>query len=542
MMNMQNALYKIVTVFFVILTLCRASHAGESEQGTIFNDAIDKLRLGAQASVRRFVGSETVPPYDVTVRSEAVGLKLKNVYTLEGINDLLEATRAARKIDVVVRPWGTFVQAASFESADMGEATNYDAIWVRDSVWAYFALAAEEETRADAKAVLLTLLDYMATSAQLQRMRLVVSNPALVDGDAGDMNAVHIRFDSKSREFLDVQENGQPQPWKHKQNDALGLLLDAALSAYRDGLVTLAELKENDRLVAMAGLFAYLDAVDFHLMEDSGAWEEIARRNTSSIGLVTSAVTNLFAALKSDEDGTFAKSFENAAKTFGKAEIAHPFTLAKMLLNGYGVIHSQLALGGESPDYEPDDEHFRTADAALLNLIYPARLERLRAEDKLSALALVATLTGDFGIARYAGDNYQSANFWFKGIRTDTDVASHEERRRNFIPGTEAEWFFDSWLANCALHLYDETGDRELLSLATKHLNRALGQITGEATLQADGRLARKFALPESYNFLERDGELFAAASPICPLNWAKASLTLGLRHFQRILSEQPDK
>lgn len=513
------------------------AHAGEEQ--ALLRRTVDALRSAAPVRVKRFLGFEHMTPYAVTVHNDAIAGLLKERYTLEDINRLLERTRDERRIQVIDRPWGTFVEAASFESDDMGESTHYDAVWVRDSVWGYLALAAEESTRADAKKVLLTLLDYMASEAQLDRMRRVVSRPAILDGDAGDMNAVHIRFDAQSKDFEDVMEDGQPQPWKHKQNDALGLLMDAALDAYRDGTVTLAELEENKRLVALAGLVAYLDAANFHLMEDSGAWEELARRNTSSIGIVTSALANLVGILESPRGETFAEAFAKAADTFGAPQVANGYTLSRMIFNGYDVVRFQLAHGGESPDYPADDSHYREADAALLNLVYPCRLDRLHVDEKFSALDMVGTLAGDFGICRYLNDDYQSANFWFKGIKTDTDESSYEERRKNFMAGTEAQWFFDSWLANCILYMYEETGQEHLLHAASRHLNRALGQITGSGMISADGRAVKPGMLPESYNFVVSDGEMFAAASPICPLNWAKASLTLALKNYQRILQSE---
>jgi hypothetical protein len=78
----------------------------------------------------------------------------------------------------------------------------------------------------DAKNVLLTQLKYFTSEAQMERMEKDVTNPNLVLTDKnGQMNAVHIRFNAKSQNFDDVYENGQPQPWNHKQNDALGLVL-----------------------------------------------------------------------------------------------------------------------------------------------------------------------------------------------------------------------------------------------------------------------------------------------------------------------------
>jgi hypothetical protein len=44
-----------------------------------------------------------------------------------------------------------------------------------------------------------------------------------------------------------------------------------------------------------------------------------------------------------------------------------------MLTNGYALINQQIDMGGESPNYGENDKRYRTADAALLTLIYPCK-------------------------------------------------------------------------------------------------------------------------------------------------------------------------
>ncbi|MFO5597285.1 protein YgeQ, partial [Klebsiella pneumoniae] len=86
--------------------------------------------------------------------------------------------------------------------------THYDAVWLRDSLWGYMALVSDQENSVAAKKVLLTLWDYMSTPDQIKRMQDVISNPKRLDGIPGQMNAVHIRFDSNSPVMADVQEEG----------------------------------------------------------------------------------------------------------------------------------------------------------------------------------------------------------------------------------------------------------------------------------------------------------------------------------------------
>ena len=100
----------------------------------------------------------------------------------------------------------------------------------------YMALVSDQGNSVAAKKVLLTLWDYMSTPDQIKRMQDVISNPKRLDGVPGQMNAVHIRFDSNSPVMADVQEEGKPQLWNHKQNDALGLYLDLLIQAIDTGL------------------------------------------------------------------------------------------------------------------------------------------------------------------------------------------------------------------------------------------------------------------------------------------------------------------
>jgi hypothetical protein len=505
--------------------------------------------------------------YTVHVFNEEIAGLLRADYSAEDLAGLAAATDDLRRIGVVKRPWGAFIMAASFDSDETAESTNYDAIWVRDSIWGYLALAADPGRQDDAKAVLLTQLDYMASQAE--RMDRAIKSPKLLDlpGSEGDMNAVHIRFDSGWPDFRDIMDGDAPQRWTHKQNDALGLVIDAALTAYAEGHVALSDLTAGGasgygpRLTAIARLVAYLNAVKYYTMEDSGAWEELPRRNTSSIGIVVSALEKLDVLLsgKGETATAFADAYLAAADGLGLDRKAGKDAITKLIAKGYDTVRRQLSLGGESPDYEADDPRYRSSDAALLSLIYPACPRELSTGAKLSILDNVGMLIGKYGIRRYEDDNYQSGNFWWHDIRTDADPESHKKRKENFIPGTETEWFFDSWYAKCCLVMASEveknaaffpppTERSRSLSIdpasvagalrqsAVKHLNRALGQITGEGMYAADGRPVPAMAPPESVGHIVaisgrpgEPGETWPAPSPIAPLNWAKASLTLAL-------------
>ncbi|EJJ0330529.1 hypothetical protein NHK04_004760, partial [Escherichia coli] len=453
-------------------------------------------------------------------------------YTYSDIKDVIEKTKSVRNIPVIKKDWGTFIEAASLTDAEQANNTNYNAIWLRDSLWGYLALNAEPSRQADAKAVLLTMWDYLSSPEQLKRMENVIKNPSILDDVDGQMKAVHIRFDSNSPEFEDVLENGQPQQWTHKQNDALGLFIDTVIAAIKNEQIQTKDWAEGKRMESLVKLVAYVQQVHFYKMPDSGMWEETSRINTSSIGMVTSGLENLFNFLYVSRDdnknsNAFRAKFLESVKKHKYNKIINKINIETSVNSGYNVIQDQLILGGESPAYEKTDEHFRTADAALLSLIYPANLSRLSLSQKQKILNIVKELEGYYGIKRYENDNYQSANFWFNGIKTDTDNSSVQKRRENFLAGTEAQWFFDSWYGIAALKIFHETRDSLYFEEATKHLNRSLAQITGYHVFGADGKYVASLALPESYNFLKKDSITKEFPSPITPLNWAKASLTI---------------
>jgi hypothetical protein len=511
-----------------------------------------------------FSRADTGEPYTARVFNDAIGGLLKSVYSKGDLEKLASATAGPRSIGVVRKPWGAFIGAASFDSDETAESTNYDAVWVRDSIWGYLALASDPGGREDAKAVLLTQLDYMASQAK--RIDRAIASPELLDLPApdGDMNAAHIRFDSGSEDFADVMSGGEPQMWTHKQNDAIGLLIGAAVNAHEDGLVRTDDFLaagtgcDCTRLAAVVRLVAYLNAVKYYVMEDSGAWEELPRRNTSSIGIVVSALERLRDTL--ERDAAFAGAYTDTAKNLGLEAETGGNALDGLIAKGYATVRRQLSLGGESPDYDADDPRYREADAALLALIWPASPRELGVDEKLTMLANVASLAGPYGVKRYERDNYQSGNFWWHDIKTDTDPESHKKREESFIPGTEAEWFFDSWYAKCCLIVAEEMEETgrdapaesvaspdTLRANAVKSLNRAFGQITGDGMCSADGKPVPPLATPESYNHIVAPGtneggrvaatgerESWPAPSPIAPLNWAKASLTLMLDEFLR--------
>lgn len=422
---------------------------------------------------------------------------------------------------------------ASTRMEEGTDNSHYDAVWVRDSLWAYLGLKARRPY--EATRVLREMIEYFATPAQRARLDRIIREPQVALAAGGAMEVPHIRFDGRSEDFSDVQHDGRDQIWNHKQNDALALFALCVGEALRDHSILVEDI--DDRAWEfLLRLPTYWEKVQFDQMEDAGAWEEIERINTSSIALVTASLEVWWALTqKALWPELLLRQASRLKLDVEKETLFHP-RMKTLVDKGYARLAKQLPF--ESPDYPRESTKYREADAALLNLIFPCSLQRLETSQKRRVLEVVLRLERERGILRYEGDAYQSGNYWLKPTDAGetnplTDDHSTEaaftDRARQFIPGTEAQWFFDSWLSQCYGILYAQTGLEADYHRQVHHFNRALGQITAPGMLGADGRPVPEFALPESYNTLVEGQTRRLVPSPITPLNWSKACLALSL-------------
>lgn len=438
--------------------------------------------------------------------------------TYEGLLTLEKTLRSSLEIPITERG---FVQAANRE----GDDTNYDAIWVRDSVWVYFSMLESGQTE-KARKIILALWDYYSSPDQISRFRSVIRNPSL---SMNPMMVPHIRFNGKDPNFSDVLKNGKPEEWNHRQNDAHGLFMLGVATGYEQGL-----LKDSDftlaRKMTLDLFVPYMSAIEYWNYPDAGAWEEISRINTSSIAMVVKALENSQALQKN------------------KLVTWNPSLLNRLIDQGYKRIRTQLSQGGESPSHPPGSPEYRREDAALFNIFLPFPLKKLDHGEKLLTLTILEKLIRPYGVIRYPLDSYQSGNYWVKDKRR-TDLpeltgdsstsAAFKARFGQFIPGTEAQWFFDSKLTMIYLQLAQS--DSKYLHQAKLHFKRALGQVTAAdgKVIAADGKPAPNLSFPESVNTLVHDGRWTQVPSPITPLNWAKASFSMALKRMKDSLSSK---
>jgi hypothetical protein len=479
----------------------------------------------------------------IAVFNEEVKPWIQEALTIERVQEI-RATLAPY-LDIRLNPRG-FAPAATRMTEGEDDETNYDAIWVRDNVWVYYALANNPSRQKDAKKLLLALWDYYATAPQLQRFKNIIANPDLA---RDPMEVPHIRFDGASDTLSDVFENGEPQAWNHRQIDAHGLFFTALGEAFKNALLPVGEITaERAEVLFLYPLF--LQKIEFHIYEDAGAWEEIPRRNSSSVGLATKSLQVWREILYGHDkapgkvfSGKLSGSSGDVKKAWSK------ISLDDQIAKGMDTVHRQIGMGGESPDYDAEDVNYRRADAALLHLISPYPLDGLSELEMRQIMSYVETLKRPYGILRYRNDSYQGGNYWVRppaaeGPAPTGDTSSREAflwRLSTLPPNSEAQWFFDSLAALAWMHISQVTGEPLLqsqdLHRAKIHIKRALGQLTGPNQLAADGKPVRGWMAPESINTVIIGGQAHFLASPITPLNWAKAGLYMALERFEHVVT-----
>jgi hypothetical protein len=546
------------TAFITILVILLTWPAGRAAEG---ETAPPDEKAAAYMKVDRFVTENAPSGFVLAPEGQFVAAFNDEVAAWIGgkiDRQLMEKIKKALapRLEIELNKQG-FASAASREAGGGQDETNYDAIWVRDNVWIYYSLLADPARKADARRLILALWDYYATDAQVARFKNIIQSPGL----ALDQMAVpHIRFDSRSPDFSDVMVAGKPEAWNHRQIDAHGIFFTALGEAFENGLLKPKDL-DKKRFLVLSLYPLFLDKIGFENYEDAGAWEEIPRINTSSIALATRSLQVWKNLLYRENRPPLKDIREKFGAMIKKAKPSGPVGRAwtedamdSLIGMGMRRVKYQLELGGESPDYPPDDVHFRLADMALVFVIRPSALEGLSEEEFRKILLITEALRRPCGYIRYVNDSYQSGNYWIQKPEEDLkdkpaltgDTSSKEAflwRLGRLIPDTEAQWFFDSILCSARLYLAGKTADpkkrRDDIHAATVHLKRALGQITG-GSIASDGNPVREWQTPESINTVVIDGKKACLPSPITPLNWAKAALAMALGEYESVVLEQP--
>jgi phosphorylase kinase alpha/beta subunit len=419
------------------------------------------------------------------VHQEDIRRRIKPRYTLDDISGLRAFLNLHGTLNF--RPLSTGLYPAAGIGPVAAARSGYGNVWVRDNV--YVALAHENAGQTDAaRATIEALASFYIKYCN--RFELIVegrADPQL------PMNRPQVRFDG-----LNLSENATS--WSHAQNDALGYFLWMYCRLALNG-----HLVPNGQLLAL--LVLYFETIRYWEDEDSGHWEERRKVEASSIGPAVAglqALRSLFC-----KGGLPACQFGN--RIVGLDDIDRLIEAGSLALASI--------LPAECIQAAPK---YRRYDAALLFLVYP--LDVVKTEIGLQIVKDVQeNLQGDYGIRRYLGDSYWTADYKDKVAPENltADVSEHQEERDALAkPGEEAQWcIFDPIISVIAGSRYLATGNASDLEQQVHYLNRSLGQITGPDCPQGEMRC------PEAYYSVH--GRY--VPNDQAPLLWTQANLLLAL-------------
>lgn len=423
----------------------------------------------------------------------------------EWLSESMTATDVGQVIDHLTRK-GTFLFPqtrqglfpAAFGDADELRLSGYHHVWTRDTVHIAHALWEANRSPGAIRAMRALARFY---SSQADKMLAVIegrTNPEDV------MARPSIRFDG-------THLRDTPERWPHAQNDALGYFLWFFARLALEGGMRVAE--DEGRTVSL--LVQYLSSLPFWADEDSGHWEEMRRLSASSIGVVVAGLSEV-----RDLAG---KGMPGSSKDLdGLARVG--------IEHGRDVLRSILP----SECVQPDPRQERRYDAALVFLVEPVGLLKgpgPLGEDMGRRIVndVVEHLTGPWGIKRYIGDSYWSADYRLRvpaAARAAEVSADTSQRDADFVRGTEAQWcVFDSTVSACHGRWYAAHGRDQDRRAQVHHLRRALAQLVSTP----DGK---SLLAPEAY-CLERGRWV---PNDQTPLLWSAANLLLGL-HVARLTS-----
>ena len=422
---------------------------------------------------------------DFKIHSPALAKLIRPIYSLEEIRGLTNFLMEKSALHFPALPNGLFPASGAADAATLG----YHYVWVRDNIQISYAHFVNGYF-GQAVANLRTLTDYFAKHRD--RFRAIIEGRT---DPSNPMNRPQIRFDG-------LTLNEVPQKWAHAQNDALGYFL------WLMSRMTLASVYSPDEKSARVinALIPYFRAIRFWEDEDSGHWEEARKIESSSVGVVTAALTALKSALVAD--ARFRELIDLKLET-----------LEELIERGSNALCAIL------PDECAQRDKYRDCDGAQLFLIYPTGVVDGPLADQIIQ-RIITQLRGEVGVRRYRGDSYWCADYkdLLEAAERTRDFSDEMERRDAFLrPGEEAQWcIFDPMFSALYGKRFLESGGKENLELQLMYLNRSLAQITPE------------LRCPEAY-YLEHGAYV---PNDNTPLLWTQANLWVALHHARESLTQ----
>jgi len=431
------------------------------------------------------------------IHHEEIRRRMRPRYSRDEVREILAFLEARGTLGFTPLPTGLYPAAGIDQVA--AAQSGYGNVWVRDNIYVARAHEAAGQWGAARNA-----MEALAAFYRKYRSRL----EAIVEGRAdpkSPMNRPQVRFDGL--QLVEI-----PSRWAHAQNDAIGYFL-----WLYSRLASAGRLAVDEGLLALFAL--YLERIRYWEDEDSGHWEERRKVEASSIGTVVAGLRALRELL--------AKGMAGACR-FGSR------TVTAEVLGGL-IAAGEQALATILPAecIQPDPRKHRRYDAALLFLVYPLEVVDHAMEQRIVDDVL-EHLQGEYGIRRYQGDSYWTADYKDKlpAEERTADVSERQEERDSLArPGEEAQWsLFDPIVSIIAGRRYLRTGDPAELERQVHHLNRSLGQITGPDCPQGELRC------PEAY-YLEHGRYV---PNDHVPLLWTQANLWLALLAMEKSAARVP--
>jgi phosphorylase kinase alpha/beta subunit len=436
------------------------------------------------------------------INNKFIKKTLKNSYLKPEIKELLSLFYNKDTFSFEPLKNGLF-QAANLQIEF--EYTGYNNVWVRDNIHIAHAHYINDHTEIAIKNVT-AFSDYFIKYQW--RFEKILSGEL----DFNDpTNRPHIRFNGDDLSEID-------EKWSHAQNDALGYFLwlfcklhnvqkshDGGficnLFAHFQKLRVNKLTSEQSQLLALFAL--YFEKIEYWHDEDNGHWEEARKIEASSIGVVVAALTELKELLKTYtveyQDKKITADFLNALIGKGRQSLKQILPAECIQVNKY-----------------------RSCDAALLFLIYPLDIIQDENLEKQILNNVIKKLKGDYGIRRYIGDSYWSADYKdkVKPEQRTIDVSDDMSSRDSLLQiGQEAQWcIFDPIISVIYGKKYQKTKKSEDLQLQTEYFNRSLAQLTPD------------FKCPELY-YLEKGQYV---PNDTTPLLWTQANLWIAFKFMEQ--------
>ena len=417
---------------------------------------------------------------------------IKCEYSLSEIKSIFQFLNQQNTFNFSALENGLF-PAANLQTES--EYTGYSNIWIRDNIHIAHAHYINGSSEIALKNVS-TFADYFIRHQW--RFEKIISGE--LDFHKS-MNRPHIRFNGG-----DLSEINQK--WSHAQNDALGYFLWLFCKLCNDKVIAITQQKSH-----ILALFAlYFDKIQYWQDEDNGHWEEAKKIEASSIGVVVAALSELKNVVQRETTIQY-----------------HDNIITADFLNEL-IEKGQQSLKQILPAECIQVEKYRPYDAALLFLIFPLDIIQDESIENKILENIIEHLQGYYGIRRYSGDSYWSADYKEKlkpELRT-IDVSDDMSDRDSLLQaGQEAQWcIFDPIISVIYGRKYQQTKEQEDLQLQTQYFNRALAQLTPEDSPFGG------FKCPELY-YLENGSYV---PNDTTPLLWTQANLWIAFKFMEQSL------